>query len=675
MMRKVRTTILINILMASCAVFAASASFGSEPVNTGVEPTIRPGDNFYGYANDAWLKTTSLPDGLSSLDTTAMLRAQNAQRVQDLIEEAVKATSVQGHRVKPDVQKIADYYASLVDTAGIEAKGFAPLSGDLAAVAAITDRRALATYLGQTLRLVDGSNSGAGSLWGIWIHQDFHDPYHYAAHLMQGGLGLGEKDGYLDSTPDGAQGRGNYLAQITNVLQRIGLDQPQIRAARVLELEIAIAATHASRADTDDVYKTDNSWRSADFISKAPGLEWDAYFSAAGLSPSTGFVVWQPQAVIGGSKLVATQPLDAWKDYLSFHLAKHYQDVLPSTIDPGASAEPDRKQQAIDATKLALGDAVGRLYVERYFSPRAKAVATDMVENIRLAFRGHVDSLTWMSPETKSKAQAKLAALRIGLGYPETWVNYSQLSIVRGDAFGNLKRAEGIAYRRELAKLNRRVDPNEWAGQLHPYMVGAILNISPNSMQFAAGLLQPPYFDAGGDAASNYGSAGAGIAHEISHSFDELGNQYDDHGRLVRWWTASDLTRYKTATEPLTTQLDSCRAGPNLPVQGTQVLSESASDLAGLAVAHDAYLLSLKGKPDVTKGGLSGEQRFFVAFAQRWRRLQTDDALRRRIETDNHAPPECRSYLVRNADAWVRAFDVKPDDALYLKPEMRIKIW
>ncbi|HMI18152.1 MAG TPA: M13 family metallopeptidase [Sphingomonas sp.] len=660
---------------------AAAPVLGGAP---GVDPSIRPADDFYGYANHAWLESVTLPDGASSIDTSSMLRAANAQRVRDLIADAV--VLAQAPPVSPDTRKIGDYYLSRLDLAGIDAKGLSPLSGDLAAIAAIGDRKALAAWLGRTLRLDDGTNQQTESLWGVWIHQGFHDPDHYAAHFVQGGLGLAQDD-YLGSTADTAAHRALYRAHVANLLRLSGLDQPEIRAARVLDLEIAIARTHASRADTDDVFKTDNDWRAADFAARAPGIDWAAYFAAAGLDPATRFVVWQPQGVIGGASLVATQPLDAWKDYLSFHLIDHYAAVLPQAVRDERRAfdahlagapmppAPDPQPQALAATQAAFGDAIGRLYVDHYFPPRAKAAAEDMVANIRTAFRARIAGLTWMAPETKAKALAKLAALRVGLGYPESWVDYSQLAVVRGDAFGNLQRAETFAYHRETAKLSRRVDPDEWAGGLYPQAVGAVLNISPNTMDFAAGLLQPPYFDPAGDAASNYGSAGAGIAHEISHSFDEVANLYDAQGRLGLWWSKDDLAHYQAATAPLAAQLDTCCPGPDACAHGKQIVGESSADLAGLLVAHDAYLLSLHGKRDVVKNGLTGEQRFFIAFAQRWRRLQTDAALQRQIATDTHAPPVCRADLVRNVEAWARVFGVRPGDKLYLKPEARFRVW
>jgi predicted metalloendopeptidase/nicotinamidase-related amidase len=647
--------------------------------NAGVDTSVRPGDDFYGYANNGWIAATRLPDGMSRLDQSALLRAENARRVRTLVESASSAAT------RPDERKIADYYASRLDRTAIGAKGYAPIADDLATIAAITDRRALAVFLGRTTRLDDGTNQQTESLWGVWVHQSFHDPDRYAAHLVQGGLGM-DRDDYLAPATEADTRRSLYRDHVAAVLKLAGIDQPSARAARVLDLEIAIARTHASRADTDDVYKTDNSWRRADFIARAPGIDWPAYLSAAGFDRAPTFVVWQPGAVIGGAALVGSYPLDAWKDYLSFHLIDHYADVLPQGVGDqrtafearlsGASpASPAPKDQALAATEAAFGDVIGHLYVERYFPPRAKAAANDMVENIRVAFPAHLARLAWMSPATRAKAMAKLAMLRIGLGYPATWIDYAPLVVSRGDAIGNVRRVEAFAYRRDIAKLGRPVDPDEWPAQLHPQMVGAILNISPNTMQFAAGLLQPPYFDPAGDAAANYGSAGAGIAHEITHSFDELGSQYDARGNLVRWWTKADVARYQAVAAPLAAQLDRCTSAPDLRVNGKQVLAESAADLAGLGVAYDAYHRSLRGRPDVVRNGLTGDQRFFIAFARRWRVLQTDAALRRQIATDSHAPGMCRSGLVRNTDAWTRTFGVKRGDRLYLEPEMRVRIW
>jgi putative endopeptidase len=402
-------------------------------------------------------------------------------------------------------------------------------------------------------------------------------------------------------------------------------------------------------------------------------MDWNAYFKSAGLAQQTDFIVWQPSAVIGISALTASEQIDSWKDYLRFHLIEHYAAVLPQVAP--AEVVSNRETVAIAATNAALGQAVGQIYAQRYFPPETKAKAQAMLADLITAYRARIASLTWMSPDTKQKALAKLAALTVGLGYPDQWIDYSALVIKRDDAIGNMRRAEAFNRSRSLEQLQRPADPKEW--RIDAQIVGAVIMFTPNSEFFAAGILQPPYFDSEGDSASNYGSAGAGMAHEISHSFDELGNIYDAEGRLGYWWTTEDKAAYHAAADGLVTQFGSYCPLADLCVNGKQVLSENIADLAGLLVAHDAYLLSLKNNPksDAVIGGLTGEQRFFLAFAQRWRRVQTEAALRKQIATDTHPPGEFRADAVRNVDAWYKAFAVAPGDKLYLKPEDRIRIW
>ena len=668
-------------LKAACAVAIVSAMLSGVAHAQGIERSVRPGDDFYGYANGVWLSATLMPQGRSSYDTNAMLRELAARRVRGLVEDAAKAKAA---------SRIGDFYGSWMDTAGIEAKGVQPLADQIAAVMAIRDRHALSTWLGRTLRTDDGTNSQTDGLFGVWFHQGFHDPERYVPHLVQGGLGLPDREDYLDAGATKAVGRELYRAHVAAVLTLAGLDQAEVRATRVLALEVAIARSHATADDTADVFKTDNTWSRADFATKAPGMDWAAWFKAARLNHQDGFVIWQPSAVIGAAALVGDQTLDAWKDYLAFHLVAHYSAVLPKAFgyedaafqarlsgDVSAAPTPtqdDRAKQAIAAANIALGDDVGRLFVARYFPPEAKAAAKAMAENIRTAFRARIAALTWMSPAMREMSLAKLAAVEIEVGYPDAWIDYSGLSVRRGDAYGNLRRAEVFAYERGLAKLRRPVDPAEWSIVL-PQNAGALINFSPNALQFSAGLLQPPFFDPLGDAASNYGSAGAGMAHEVSHSFDELGSLYDAQGRLVRWWTPDDLARYRAALAPLAAQFDAYCPKPGLCVEGAQVLGENSADLAGLLVAHDAYVLSLGGKPDTITDALTGDQRFFVAFARRWRKLQTEAALRQQIATDTHAPGKYRADTVRNLEEWLRAYDVQPGDKLYLSPDKRAGIW
>jgi predicted metalloendopeptidase len=646
-----------------------------------MDRSVKPGDDFYRYANGGWLKSAAIHADRPSYDDRAALNERTSQRVRDLIEDAATSHPPRGSVA----QKVGDYYASLMDEDSIQAKGLGPLNDEMARISTVTNKASLSAYLGATLSTeARGVTANADHVFGLWVSQGFEDSEHNLPQMLQGGLGLPDRDSYIDPSPKTAELRAQYQAHIATVLKLVGVADPNASAARVLTLETEMARSHAPDADAADVFKQNNSWKRADFGVKAPGMDWDAYFRAAGLSGQSDFLVWQPTAVTGTSALVDREGIDVWKDYLRFHLIEHYAGVLPKavgaedfafygTILSGAQNAPERQKAAIDATQGALGQAVGQLYTQRYFPPETKAKAKAMAGDLVAAYRARISNLTWMSPETKKKALAKLAALTIGVGYPDTWVDYSTLDVERGDAFGNLRRAEAFNRSRWLAQLKQPADPSEW--RIDPQTVGAVILFSPNAEFFAAGLLQPPFFDSNGDAASNYGSAGAGMAHEISHSFDELGNIYDDQGRLGNWWTADDLARYHAAAAKMVTQFDGYCPLSDLCVNGKQVLSENIADLAGLRVAHDAYILSLKGKPDVVIGGLSGEQRFFVAFAQRWRRLQSEAALRGQIKADTHSPGEYRSDTVRNVEAWYAAFQVVPGDRLYLKPEDRVGIW
>jgi predicted metalloendopeptidase len=645
------------------------------------DTSVRLGDDFYRYANGNWLARAAIPPGKQSYDTRAELTAKVSGQVHDLILEAAASHSAKGS----NAQKAGDYYASFLDVASIDAKGFAPLADEMAAIAAITNKTLLSAYLGSTLNSeVDGLTSNSDHVFGVWINQGFEDADHNFPHVLQGGLGLPDRDNYTDPSPKVAELRAKYRAHIAAVLKLTGLADSETGAERILSLETRIADAFAPDSDAADIFKQNNTWKRTEFAVKAPGMDWEAYFKSAGLAGQPDFIIWQPSAVAGVSALVDSEGIDAWRDYLRFHLIEHYAAVLPSAtaaehfafygrILSGTQQAPSRVDEAIAATNGALGQAVGQLYTQRYFPPDAKARAQAMATDLIGAFRTRISNLTWMSPPTKDKALAKLAAFEIGIGYPETWTDYSTLEVVRGDAFGNMKRAEAFNRLRNLAQLRRPVEPIEWP--INPQIPGAVIMFSPNAEFFSAAILQPPYFDSQGDSASNYGSAGAGMAHEISHSFDELGNLYDVHGRLGKWWTADDVARFRAEAAKVIAQQDAYCPFTDVCVKGKQVVGESVADLAGLLVAHDAYVLSLKGKADVVIGGLSGEQRFFLAFAQRWRRLQSEAALRGQIATDTHPPGEYRSDAVRNVDAWYKAYNIGNRDKLYLKPEDRVRIW
>jgi predicted metalloendopeptidase len=649
-----------------------------------MDRSVRPGDDFFAYANGSWLKKTEIPPDRAAYGVGAAMTELAAQRTAALIKEAAARQAPAGS----EARKIADYYASFMDEAGIEAKGTRPLDTALEDVARIEDRAALARALGGSLRtdvdVLNATQLHTSNLFGLWVAQDLDDPARYSPFLLQGGLGMPDREYYLDPSPRMADIRTKYQRHIAAVLKLEGVADAEAKAARIFELEHHIAETHVSRADSEDVAKGNNHWTRQDFATRAPGLDWPAFFAAAGLEAQPVFVVWQPGAVTGISRLVGEEPLETWKDYLSFREIEHASPFLPKAfaeenfdfyrrVLTGTPRQRDRWKRAVDTTNAALGEAVGKLYARRFFPPSEKARAREMVRNLLTAFSRRIDRLDWMAPQTKARAKAKLAALRVGVGYPDRWRDYSGLTVVRGDALGNARRAEIFEYGRNLKKLGQPVDRGEWV--MTPQTVNAVNLPAMNALNFPAAILQPPRFDSKAPAALNYGATGATIGHEISHSFDDQGALFDESGKLANWWTKEDFAHFQSSAAALVEQYDRYRPFPDLAVHGKQTLSENIADVAGLAAAHDAYKLSLGGKPAPAAGGLSGDQQFFLAFAQSWRTKIREPALRQRILTDGHAPPEYRADTVRNLDAWYGAFDVKPGEALYLAPADRVRIW
>jgi len=650
----------------------------------GIDNAVAPGADFFAYANGAWLKATEIPPDRSAHGVGGIVAELTNKRTAELIQHAADGQAPAGSAAR----KLADYYASFMDEAGIEAKGLQPLKPALDRIAAIADRQSLARELGRGLRSdVDGFNATdfyTGQLFGLWIAQDLNDPSRYVPFLFQGGLDLIDRSYYLEQTPRMGGIRVKLQAHMASVLKLAGFADAEARAARVFELERRMALAHVSREDSEDIRKGNNHWPRKSFESSAPGLDWLAFFAAAGLDEQAGFVVWQPSAVTGLSALVASQPLETWKAYLAFHAVEHFADVLPKavvderfafhgTLLTGIPKLRERWKRGVEATNGALGDAVGQFYVARYFPPSEKARIEAMVANLIAAFRQRIDKLEWMAPATKQKAKAKLAVLKVGVGYPDHWVDYEGLEIVRGDAFGNALRAELFDYQLNLRKLGQPVDRSEWV--MTPQTVNAVNLPAMNAMNFPAAILQPPFFDPARPLAMDYGAIGATIGHEVSHSFDDQGAQFDASGRLQNWWTEDDLAHFQASAAQLVKQYDGYRPFPDLTVNGKLTLSENIADVAGLAVAYDAYRLSLGGKPAPVVAGLSGEQQFFLSFAQSWRQKSREAALRQQVLADSHAPGHYRALTVRNLDGWYEAFDVKPGQALYLAPDERVRVW
>jgi putative endopeptidase len=649
----------------------------------GMNTQAKPGDDFFTFANGGWLKSTEIPADRSSYGTFAMLAERTSKRVVDLITDAT-AQAAPGS----EAQKVGDYYASFLAQNEIEAKGLAPLQPTLDKIAAITVTT-LPDALGDMVRAdVDALNNTqyeTSNVMGLWVAQDLNDPSRYVPFLLQGGLSLPASDYYLSNTPDKIALRAAFNAHLVTMFKLAGLTEPEVRAKRVFALEQVIAKTHVSAPESMDVSKGNNAWKRNQFAKRAPGLNWERFFTAMGLpSQQQDFVVWHPSAVTGLAALSKSQTLQAWKDYLTYHSIIDAASVLPTAIDTesfafygttlnGTPKMRDRWKRAVASTNSALGEAVGKLYVAKYFSAAEKARAETMVSNIIAAFGKRVDQLTWMSAATKAKAHAKLAIIKVSVGYPNTWRDYSELSVVRGDALGNMQRASLFERKRNLAKLGKPVNRDEWVMDAH--LVNAVNLPVMNAMNFPAAILQPPYFDPTRPVVMDYGATGATIGHEISHSFDHTGALFDSNGKLQNWWTEQDKAQFDKAAAQLVAQYSSYKPLPDMSVDGKLTLDENISDLVGLAVAYDAYRLAYDGKPAPTVAGFTGDQQFFLSYAQSWRGMEREASLRRSLEGDAHAPEAYRAVTVRNHDAWYEAFQIRPGDKLYLDPQARVRIW
>ncbi len=684
----------LTLFLASSALRAADAEESEPGIDlAGIDRTVAPGDDFFAYANGTWLKATEIPADRAAWGSFAVLAEEANRRTQELIQEAAAAGA--SGATAADARKVGDFYLAFMDEAAIEAKGKTPIEPELAAIAALADKAALARFLGSQLRAdvdpLNMTNFHTDRLFGLWVSPDFDNPAKNAAYLLQGGLGMPDRDNYTATDATSAALQAKYRAHIARLLELAGLSQPGEsagRADRIYALEAKIAAIHATRTESMEVQRANNRWPLAEFSTRAPGLDWPAFFDAAGLGASgakaSALMVWHPGAVTGIAALTASEPLATWQDYLALRtvdraaplLSKAFVDqkfAFYGTALSGATQLRDRWKRAVEATNDALGEAVGKLYAAKYFPPEAKAEAQKMVQNIVVAFGKRVDNLAWMSPATRAKAKAKLDTLYVGIGYPDRWRDYGGLAVARDDAFGNAARAELFDYASALARLTQPVDKTQW--WMTPQTVNAVNLPLQNAMNFPAAILQPPFFDARTDAAQNYGGIGVVIGHEISHSFDDQGALFDASGRLANWWTEQDMEHFQAAAQHLTAQYDAYEPLPGSHVNGKLTLSENIADVAGIAAAYDGYRAVYGGREGPSAQGLTGDQRFFLSFGQIWRSKARPEALRSSLLTNGHAPGEFRADTVRNVDAWYAAFGVPPAARLYLAPQARVRVW
>ncbi len=659
-----------------------------------MDKAVKPGDDFYQYANGTWQKDTEIPAERSSVSSSFGAQLLTEANMKELVAGLQKSDPAAGS----DGAKIRDYHAAFMDTAAIDAAGLGPVQGDLERFAAISDVSGLSKVLGEQLRAdvdpLNATNYVTENLFGVFITQSLAGngvmPY-----MLQGGLGMPERAYYLDADPKMVGLRAKYKAYIAQLLGDAGIADAAAKAQRIYDLEMKIAAAHMTRDETDDWGKRASEWARNDFAKKASGIDWNAFFEAAQLGKQPTIAAFHEASLPRLSALVASQPLAAWKDWLTFHQINAHAEVLPAKLRAahfafygsalqGTTQELARDRRAIAASSRppyanavalgdVLGDAVGKLYVEKHFPASSKAQVQAMVDNIKSAFAKRVEGSNSLAPATKQEALAKVRSIEVGIGYPDTWQDYSALTVDPKNAYANAVAGGKARYTRQIAKIGKPMDRREW--WMNAQLINAVNLPVQNALNFPAAILQKPDFDPAADPAANYGAIGATIGHEISHSFDSSGALFDASGKMRNWWTEADLKRFAQASQVLALQYDGYAPFPDAHVDGNLTLSENIADVVGLQATYDAYRASLNGKEAPVIDGYSGDQRFFIAFAQSWATKMRDELMRNILATDGHAPGMYRAQTVRNIDAWYKAFDVKPGDKLYLAPEKRVKIW
>ncbi|WP_024890177.1 M13 family metallopeptidase [Luteimonas huabeiensis] len=650
--------------------------FGTWGIDTaGMDTRKRPGEDFFGYVNGTWAATTEIPADKSSYGAFMILRDLSEARVRQLVESYPLGDPATGG----DAPKIAALYAAFMDEAAVEALGARPLEPLLADIRAAADHEALATLMG-------GRYGGFGrSLFGLSVSDDQRRPDVYALYLSQSGLGLGDREMYLD--PKFAPQRERYRAYVAQLLELAGWPQPAAQAEAILALETRIAEAHWTRAQSRDRSKTYNPLALSAFPERAPGFPWAAFFAAAGVDRAQVAVVRQDTAIPKLAEIFAQTDVPTLQAWQAFHAADSAAPLLSSDFVEAhfefrskfLSGQPEQRERwkrAVAFAEEAMGEAIGRDYVALYYPADAKAKMDELVANVKAAMRTRLQALEWMGPETRAEALAKLENFGLKIGHPETWRDYSGLEIVNGDLFGNAERSLRFDWDYRRQRIGRPVDKGEWG--MTPQTVNAYYSSVKNEIVFPAAILQPPFFDPAADPAVNYGAIGGVIGHEIVHGFDDQGRKSDGHGVLRDWWTAEDAAKFEAQAAKLGAQYEAYTF-PQLPgmhINARVAMGENIGDLGGLTIALEAYRRSLGGAQAPEIDGFSGEQRLFMGWAQVWRTLWRDDALRQQLVNGTHSPGQIRAFApLRNIDAWYDAFEVTERDPLWIAPEDRVRIW
>ena len=673
MKQALRLTTLVLLMNLGGLAVAAAPQSGLD--TKGADTSVRPQDDLYRAANGRWQASTAIPADKSSYGAFVQLADLSDQRVRAIVEELAKKKSPAGSVE----QKIGDYYASYMNTAAIDKAGLAPVHALLTDLDAAQTREQLAAWMGRQMGVVD-------SPLQLAVEPDYKQPGINRLQAWQSGLGLPDRDYYLKTDDERlAKARAAYQSYLQFLATQAGEKDGAAAAARVIELEKRLAEQQWDKVALRDPVKLYNPMTPAELAQQAPGFAWEAFFTAAGLPGLDRLSVAQPSYAIAAAKLLADAPLADVKLYLKLRTLDAFSGVLPAplreasfafhgTALSGAKAERPRWQKAVANLNGALGEAVGEVYVKRYFPAADKARMLDLVHNLMAAYKDSIDGLSWMTPATKAAAQEKLSKYAVKIGYPDTWRDYGPLQVKAGDAFGNVLRAAQFDWQRTAAKASKPVDRREWG--MTPQTVNAYYNPMMNEIVFPAAILLPPFYSPKADDAVNYGAIGAVIGHEISHGFDDEGSQFDGDGALHNWWTEEDRKAFDAITAKLVAQYDAYEPIPGKHVNGKLTLGENIADLSGLQIAYKAYLRSLGGKPAPMIDGLSGPQRFFMGWAQVWRSKTREERQLQLLTVDPHSPTEFRANgAAVNHDGFHEAFKTKPGDKMYKPSAERIRLW
>ena len=637
-----------------------------------MDTSVKPGDDFFRYVNGKWLDTFQMPADRASYGTGTMVFEKTEADLHAILDELAASKPAPGSVE----QKVADIYASWMDQAAIEARGLEPLQPFLARIDAVKDKAGL-------MQLVGSIDFQAP--FGVSINPDTADPTRYTVWVSQAGLGMPNRDYYLKKGEKFDGYRAAYAAYVTRVFELLGTKDPAGSAKRVIGIENKIAAVAWAPERQRKVSEVVNPMDLPGLRKLVPNVDWQVVLAGVGLGDTQNFVVNETTAIRDGARLLDSEPLAAWKAYMTFHFVNSYSTALPKAFDDaqfefhlkalrGVEQQRDRWKRGITLVDATIGEGLGQIYVRKHFTPETKAKMDALVANLRAALKERLATLAWMDDATRAEALKKLDSFEPRIGYPDKWRDYGALAVERGKHFENARNARVFEWERQVKRMHEPVDRSEWA--MTPQTVDAYYNPQVNQITFPAGILQPPFFDPNADAAVNYGAIGAVIGHEIGHGFDDQGREFDGSGKVRNWWTKQTNERFVEATRKLGALYATHCPLDGACVNGDLTMGENIGDLGGLEMAYTAYKLSLEGQDAPVLEGFTGDQRFFLSFAQAWRGKARDDALRAQMLTDPHSPRAARgAFPERNIDAWYAAFDVKPGDKLYLDPKDRVKIW